>query len=392
MADEKLSAIVDKVNDWSLSNLRIYVVDTNGTPVSEYGLIDEFIAHLNTLINSKIQSNDTTDFASFENSGADKFLTITSTNTTAVGTSVPLVRIFEDTTEVIRITDGGDVEARGSNQDLGTGVNRWSVVNTDSIGFIGAASLYFINFNTIQLGGTGDLTIQTRPGLAGDILLSPDGGDVEVRDRVIVDPDGNFGNATGVSFAGNSLLYENSAGQLYFFVTDDGFRMTRFEIAALNTHSFSLRYETPTSTNPNIRPERNDPNTGIGWNAEDELSLIGGGVEGVRVSDTETTLQHGQINNITTVNAATYDLLATDYILNVTYTGTGAVTSLTLPTAQVIEGRTIVIKDAGGNAGTNNITIDTEGSETIDGSATNVINTNYGYVTLYSDGSNWFII
>ena len=27
--------------------------------------------------------------------------------------------------------------------------------------------------------------------------------------------------------------------------------------------------------------------------------------------------------NVTTINAATYDLLSTDYILNVTYTGTG---------------------------------------------------------------------
>jgi len=94
----------------------------------------------------------------------------------------------------------------------------------------------------------------------------------------------------------------------------------------------------------------------------------------------------------TTVNAATYDLLVTDSILHVTYTTTGAVTSLTLPTAQATAGRTITIKDAGGNAGTNNITIDTEGSETIDGDSTWVINGNYDWLILYSDGSNWFII
>lgn len=100
----------------------------------------------------------------------------------------------------------------------------------------------------------------------------------------------------------------------------------------------------------------------------------------------------GRKLNITTVNVATYDLLATDDILHVTYTSTGAVTSLTLPTAQTVAGRRIIVKDAGGNANTNNITIDTEGAETIDGSATNVISTDYGSVTLYSDGSNWFII
>jgi hypothetical protein len=100
----------------------------------------------------------------------------------------------------------------------------------------------------------------------------------------------------------------------------------------------------------------------------------------------------GHTNHITTVNAATYDFLTTDYILHVTYTATAAVTSLTLPTAQCVSGRTLIIKDAGGNAGTNNITIDTEGAETIDGENTLVISSDYGAYTLYSDGSNWFIL
>jgi len=95
--------------------------------------------------------------------------------------------------------------------------------------------------------------------------------------------------------------------------------------------------------------------------------------------------------NIATVNAATYDILDSDEILHVTYTGSGAVTSLTLMSAEVSAGRVITIKDAGGNAGTNNITIDTEGAETIDGAATATINVNYDSLNIYSDGSNWFI-
>ena len=112
----------------------------------------------------------------------------------------------------------------------------------------------------------------------------------------------------------------------------------------------------------------------------------------VEIDADSLRLDAGLIRNITTVNAATYDLLVTDDIVHVTYTGTGAVTSLTLPTAQTLSGRTIIIKDAGGNAGTNNITIDTEGAQTIDGSATAVISANYDSITLYSDGTNWFII
>ena len=111
-----------------------------------------------------------------------------------------------------------------------------------------------------------------------------------------------------------------------------------------------------------------------------------------RLSVVGITNTAGVIRNVTTVNVATYDTLVSDDILNVTYTTTAAVTSLTIPTAQTVAGRTIVIKDAAGNAGTNNITIDTEGAQTIDGSATLVLSDNYASVILYSDGSNWFVM
>lgn len=115
-------------------------------------------------------------------------------------------------------------------------------------------------------------------------------------------------------------------------------------------------------------------------------------MSGVYLDDDDNiTLPAGQKVNTTTVNAATYSLLETDYILNVTYTVTGAVTSLTLPTAQVADGRVVVVKDAGGNAGTNSITIDTEADELIDGAATYVINSDYDAITLYCDGTNWFV-
>lgn len=50
----------------------------------------------------------------------------------------------------------------------------------------------------------------------------------------------------------------------------------------------------------------------------------------------------------------------------------------------------ITVKDESGLASTNNITISTEGSETIDGASTYTINNNYGSITFYSSGSNWF--
>jgi len=94
---------------------------------------------------------------------------------------------------------------------------------------------------------------------------------------------------------------------------------------------------------------------------------------------------------VKSVTGATYTLLATDGILHVSYTATGAVT-ITVPTAQITATRLpFDVKDAGGNATANNITIVTEGAETIDGEANAVISTSYNSLTLYSDGTNLFI-
>ncbi len=94
---------------------------------------------------------------------------------------------------------------------------------------------------------------------------------------------------------------------------------------------------------------------------------------------------------ISVVNAATYTMLASDEILNVIYTITGSVT-ITIPTAIITNGfNKLVVKDAGGNSGTNSITINTEGSETIDGAANLIINGNYNSANLYSETANLFI-
>ena len=93
---------------------------------------------------------------------------------------------------------------------------------------------------------------------------------------------------------------------------------------------------------------------------------------------------------ITVVSGATHSLAATDQILHVTRTVAGTCT-ITLTTAQVRSGRKIEIKDGGLNAGTNNISIVTEGSELIDGGASISLTADGNSVSLYSDGTNWFI-
>ncbi len=99
---------------------------------------------------------------------------------------------------------------------------------------------------------------------------------------------------------------------------------------------------------------------------------------------------NGSIGVLRTGTASTdYTIAATDYYVGLTSTSARTVRP---PTAASITGRVYVIKDEAGNAGTNNITIDPSGTETIDGATTATINANYGFRMIVSDGTNWMII
>ncbi len=91
----------------------------------------------------------------------------------------------------------------------------------------------------------------------------------------------------------------------------------------------------------------------------------------------------------TAVTAATYTAKAGDRVVGVNRAGS---VTITLPTAELRPGRIYTVKDESGAAATNNITVATEGAETIDGSATDVIDVNYESKSYYSDGTDWFIL
>jgi uncharacterized repeat protein (TIGR01451 family) len=65
----------------------------------------------------------------------------------------------------------------------------------------------------------------------------------------------------------------------------------------------------------------------------------------------------------------------------------------TLPDISTLTtGQIITIKDTSGNAGTDNITIETFSTETIDGALSYVINTDYGSINLLFNGINYSIV
>ncbi|MEE9198472.1 MAG: hypothetical protein V3U26_01605 [Dehalococcoidia bacterium] len=97
-----------------------------------------------------------------------------------------------------------------------------------------------------------------------------------------------------------------------------------------------------------------------------------------------------QAINVAHVAAKTAAYTTTDADAIVPVDTTGGAVTITLGSATVEAGRITIVKDVGGSAGTSSITVDTEGTETIDGAASAAISTDYGVLRLYSDGSNWF--
>lgn len=89
-------------------------------------------------------------------------------------------------------------------------------------------------------------------------------------------------------------------------------------------------------------------------------------------------------SDVTISNSDTFVYLIVD---------TSATRTITLPLASgVSAGRLYIIKDSDGTAEANNITIDTQGSDTVDGASSAVLDSNFGSWTIVGDGTSaWYI-
>jgi hypothetical protein len=86
--------------------------------------------------------------------------------------------------------------------------------------------------------------------------------------------------------------------------------------------------------------------------------------------------------------AVSSDVTLTDRRLH--FVDASAARSLELPAAAAT--LFLIVKDATGQADTNNITLTTPGAETIEGASTYVIEANYASVNVVSDGTNYFVV
>lgn len=132
-----------------------------------------------------------------------------------------------------------------------------------------------------------------------------------------------------------------------------------------------------------------------GENVTDAMNITASGAAS-RINLTAGTgsvkLASGLIVPVTSKgNADTpYTVLGTDYFISCDTSG--GVLTVTLPAATAVAGRTYVIRDTGGNAAVNNITIGGGGTNLVGGgaaAATKTISAAYAGATVYSNGATW---
>ena len=117
-----------------------------------------------------------------------------------------------------------------------------------------------------------------------------------------------------------------------------------------------------------------DPAISIGVLTSPDSSI------GIGYSDPDITLK---ISNQVVEKTATYTATSSDYFINCTANSF----TVDLPTSSGITGKQYQIK----NSGTGVITIDADGTETIDGELTQSLIQDES-MTLISNGTNWYII
>lgn len=152
--------------------------------------------------------------------------------------------------------------------DTDTGIG-WSTMGTahliaDSVDVVSWSSLSVAVAPQLALGGVTPV--------AGTSILLPTG-------------DGN-----GIGWGdGDSFFYESADDVLGLKLA--GFVRYIITISSIygnTTNAAALWNETASSTNPTLTPNRNDADTGIGWNSSEDLSMVSAGVEVGRFDDDAT--------------------------------------------------------------------------------------------------------
>ena len=229
-------------------------------------------------------------------------------------------------------------------------------------------------------------------------VIGIDNSDVD-NTRLTIDSAGNIGigltaPTTPLEVTGIIRITTNTSGQLQLGAqgaTSEG-GMVTFEGAGSNNDWFQdlfgtqMRFITDAVVPSVVRFFNTNANVAATMGLlVDDFFAVGS----VALPDQHTMDIRGDLGLLVAESAGNVDS-GKEVIIGIT--DTSGTPTVTLRSLDNTANRVYMIKDQSGNAGTNNITIATGGSETIDGDATLVIAADFGGVVLYSNGSNWFVL
>lgn len=124
------------------------------------------------------------------------------------------------------------------------------------------------------------------------------------------------------------------------------------------------------------------------------VTNVGSGTEAVMcyIMGVLTSASGGDAALITSVTTSTYTVLPTDSTINVDTNAIHALCTITLPEISSIGQKRYFITDSTGKAGIYNIKILPSGSDTIIGTSSVTINSNYSSISMYNDEiGNWIL-
>lgn len=288
-------------------------------------------------------------------SATNPVLSITGDDDTGIGSNaadqlslisggVEALRLIEDTDIEVRIAKNDSWVSSVDNAGTGT-VNMFKVGTTDEI-YVGGA----LNVGTIEATeDSGPITLVNMPVSAtpsdGDemsysfmidsdnilkVKASADSAGGVDEKQVIIAPGavGNNASYPSLSFGdGDTGFYESLDDTVHYSVAGtDKFRITSSRIGSITNFSGVILSPAASATTPTFSFE-GDENTGIGRAGADQVSIIAGGIEGVRVNTVASGVNYLSVTPSATTTPVILSAAGTDTNIgiNLTPKGTGEV-------------------------------------------------------------------
>lgn len=172
----------------------------------------------------------------------------------------------------------------------------------------------------LRIGSRINASTQNRVLFTGSGGVLADSSDLTFDGTTLSIPSGSIGPVPNLEFSAGTGFYEPSAGTLTFLSGyTSRYDFSTDAILGIN-NGFYLKATGITNMIPGLCPRKDDTDTGIGGAGNDTLSIIVGGVESMRTTETGSTVTQVMRGKVTIGDAASNNF-EVDAIGDLNFTG-----------------------------------------------------------------------